>query len=138
MRHNTPLMRYNLTGFVTQVCINTYIAILLSVIQGRTIYYLKKQFGSTFQKETTQISRVLVTFTVTFFIRAIYEACLGYKNLFDLKSIPSQFRLSMEVLINGFVSYQLPIGLIIYLHQRNSKSNLSNADRAASIYLTEE
>ena len=44
----------------------------------------------------------------------------------------------MEVLINGFVSYQLPIGLIIFLHRKNSKSNLSNTDRNYSIYLTEE
>ena len=42
IRNNTSLTRFNFTGFVTQVCINTYIAILLSIIQGRTIYYLKK------------------------------------------------------------------------------------------------
>ena len=40
--------KFGLASLSVQALINIYIAILLSIIQGRTIYFLKKQFGSTF------------------------------------------------------------------------------------------
>ena len=48
LKNNSAFTYYALTEFGLQVCINLYIAILLSVIQGRTIHFLKKQFGTTF------------------------------------------------------------------------------------------
>ena len=53
LRNNQEYMQYLLASLIVQSCINIYIAILLTVIQGRTIFFLKKQFGEAFKKETT-------------------------------------------------------------------------------------
>ena len=123
IRKDKVYMHYLLISLIIQATSNLYIAILLSIIQGRTIHFLKKQFGTAFQKETNQISRVLVTFTVTFFIRAILEFSLGYYNTFSTDKFPSQFLFSLELMLNGLVSYMVPIGLIFFLHHRNSRTN---------------
>ena len=136
MRADAGYMTFALVGLIISASVNTYIAILLSAVQGRTIHHLKKQFGRTFETETSQIARVLATFTVTFFIRAGYEAALGYRNTFYY--FPKQFALSLELMINGLLSYQLPIALIIFLHHRNSRTKGNHHELAGSIYLTEE
>ena len=140
IRKNKQYMQYLLASLIVQSCINTYIAILLTIIQGRTIFFLKRQFGEVFRKETTQISRVLVTFTGTFFIRAVYEGILGYYNVFSADRFPSQFILSLELMLNGLVSYQTPIGLIFLLHHRNSRGKTAgrNGELTGSMYMTED
>ena len=131
-------MGYLIVSMAVQSCLNIYIAILLTIIQCRTIHFLKMQFGEAFQKETIQISRVLVTFTVTFFIRAIFEGALGYYNIFSADRFPGQFLFSLELMLNSLVSYQLPIGLIFFLHHRNSRSNGKQVDLTGSVYMTED
>ena len=138
IRKDDEYMSYLIVSMAVQSCINIYIAILLTIIQYRMIHFLKKQFGEVFQKETKQISRVLVTFTVTFFIRAIFEGALGYYNIFSTDRFPGQFLFSLELMLNSLVSYQLPIGLIFFLHYRNSRSNSKQVDLTGSIYMTED
>ena len=58
-------MRFLFASLTIAVVINLYIVIVLSICQGRAIHGLKKHFGVVFRKETTQISRVLITFTIT-------------------------------------------------------------------------
>ena len=55
MRADAGYMTFALVGLIIQASINTYIAILLSAVQGRTIYHLKKQFGRTFETETSKL-----------------------------------------------------------------------------------
>ena len=71
-------------------------------------------------------------FAMTFVIRAIYEAILYYRSIFIINRIPGEFELSLETMINGLVTYQLPIGLIVYLHERNTRSIGKNGKRLAT------
>ena len=97
-------MYFLLASYVISACVNIYIAVLLSTILGRTIYFLKKQFGGTFKKETSSITRVLVIFAMTFIIRAIYEGVLYYRSMLIINQIPSQYELSLETMVNGLVT----------------------------------
>ena len=81
-------MRFLLVSLITEVVVNIYLVIVLSVCQGRAIHGLKKHFGVAFRKETTQISRVLITFTITFFIRAVYEGVLSFRNIYNAHHFP--------------------------------------------------
>ena len=111
---------------------------LLAVCQGRAIHGLKKHFGVAFRKETNQISTVLVLFNVTFFIRVIFEGYLGYLNSISIpkqnKRPPCQYPLSIEILVNSFMSYLFPIGLICYLHYRNTRPATRDRDRVFSTH----
>ena len=97
-------MYFLLASYVISACVNIYIAVLLSTILGRTIYFLTKQFGGTFKKETSSITRVLVIFAMTFIIRAIYEGVLYYRSMLIINQIPSQYELSLETMVNGLVT----------------------------------
>ena len=98
-----------IVSLIVGVTTNVYIIVMLSICQGRAIHGLKKHFGVAFRKETNQISTVLVAFTVTFFIRAVYEGYLTYINEFSIPTgsehYPCQFPLSIEILVGAIVSY---------------------------------
>ena len=49
MAKDKDYIKFAIAATIVQAIINIYIAILLLIIQGRTIYFLKRQFGRTFQ-----------------------------------------------------------------------------------------
>ena len=49
MANDKHYRNFCLAATIDQAIINIYIAILLLIIQGRTIQFLKRQFGRTFQ-----------------------------------------------------------------------------------------